>query len=239
LFAERFWKGEPAVGRRVQLGRQGEDSAWHSVVGVVPNVVQDEVDEPLRPTVYSPLAQAAPRFASLAVRTTADPLLLAEPVRQVLRELDPDLPVYWLRSLEEWIDLGRFGTRFIAALFVIFGAVALVLGGVGLYAVLAQTVGERTREIGVRRALGALDPQVVRLLLREGAQELGLGLALGLVVSAGFARFLSGELIGVDAFDPLTFGTVALVLGLAGLLAAVIPAHRAVSVDPLVALRAE
>jgi predicted permease len=240
MLARRYWPGESALGRRIRMGLREEEEPWRTIVGLVPNVVQDEVGEPVRPTVYLPLAQHSVRFISLAVRAEGgNPKALAEPVRKAVLELDKDLPVYWVRTLEEWIDLGRFGARFIAAIFSLAALGGILLGAVGQYAVLAYTVSQRTREIGVRRALGALDRDVMSLLLREGVWQLGVGLSIGVVLSLGFVRLLANALTGVGTYDPTTFGAVPLALMIAAVVASVIPALRALRVEPAVALRCE
>jgi predicted permease len=240
MMAERAWPGESPIGRRLRLGRaDDQDSPWRTVVGVVPNVVQNQVDERMLPTVYLPLSQNQARFMSIAIRTEGGPLRFAPTFRKAVLELDADLPIYWLRTLDQWIDIGRFSTNFMASLFSIFALVAIALAAIGQYAVLAYTVGQRTREIGLRRALGALDGAILQMLIRQGLFQLAVGLVLGLALSVGFARLLSRELVGVEPFDPLTFGVVLLLLVAVSALAAVLPAHRALRVDPLIALRCE
>jgi putative ABC transport system permease protein len=239
LFVERYWPKESPIGKRLKFGRD-EETPWLHVVGVVPNIVQDEVQEPIRPAVYLPLAQDPPQFMSLAARTRGrDPMALAEPVRKAVLAIDRDLPLYWVRSLQTWIDMGRFRTNFLASLFSIFAVLGLILGGVGQYALLAYSVSLRSREIGVRRALGAMDGSVLGLLVRQSFRYLAVGLSAGLLLSVWFARFLSFLLYGVEPFDPTTFAVVSFVLALTAVLAALMPARRALAVDPIVVLRYE
>jgi hypothetical protein len=130
LFVERYWPKESPIGKRVKFGRES-DNPWLTIVGVVPNIVQDEIQEPLRPAVYVPLAQDPQQFMSLAVRAAGgDPMALAEPVRKTVLAIDRYLPLHWVRTLEEWIDMGRFRTNFLASLFGIFAVLGLILGGV-------------------------------------------------------------------------------------------------------------
>jgi putative ABC transport system permease protein len=240
MLGERYWPGRSPLGQQLRLGRGEEAEPWRTVVGVVADVIQDEVDDGVQPTIYLPLAQRSARFMSIALGARGgDAMLLAEPMRKAVLELDRDLPVYWVRTLSQWIDLGRFATRFIASIFALAALAGLALGAAGQYAVLAYTVSRRTREIGVRRALGALDREVIRLLLREGAAQVSAGLLLGLILSVGLARLLANTLSGVGTFDPITYSSVAASLVAATGLASVIPARRALSVDPAVALRCE
>lgn len=235
--AERFWPGEEALGRRFKLGRDAA-APWIEVVGIVPHVPQigDEVE---RAALYLPFAQQPARFFSFTARTVGEPYAAAEALRDAVVALDADLPVYWLRSLRDWVDIAAFDHRLLAALFGVFGAFAMLLAAAGLYAVLAFQVSQRTREIGVRRALGANNRGIVRMVLAQGIWQIGIGVGIGLVLALGFAQLLAGFLYGVTAYDPLTFGGVALLLGAVALVAAVVPTRRALGVAPMMALRYE
>lgn len=160
-------------------------------------------------------------------------------MRKVLRELDPDVPLYWLRTLEELVDAGRFPARFMATLFGTFALVGIALGAVGQYAVLAYAVAQRTREIGLRRALGAADGEIRRMILRDGLRHLAIGLCAGLPLAFALARLIANELVGVEPFDPATFGGVLLGLSAAVLLASLLPVRRALRIDPAAALRCD
>jgi predicted permease len=239
LFVQRYWAGESPVGKRLRFGRES-DTPWVTVVGLVPNIVQDEIEEGSHPAVYLPLAQDPQQFMSLAVRARGgEPMALAEPVRRTVLAMDRDLPLYWVRTLEDWIKMGRFQTHFLASLFVLFAAGGLLLGGVGQYALLAYAVSLRSREIGVRRALGAMNGSVLGLLLRQSLRQLIIGLSIGLLLSLGFARFMSSVLYRVEPFDPATFFVVSAVLMATAVLAGLMPARRALSVDPIIVLRCE
>lgn len=240
LMAKAVAEGGRAVGTRLRLGRPDDpDAVTVTIVGIVPDVNQDEVDEPLAPTIYRPIAQAPPRFVSLALRTTGDPMAQAEALRLAVNALDPNLPIYWVRTLDEWIDQGRFYARLLASLFAIFAAIGLLLAAAGLYAVLAYEVSQRGAEIGVRRALGATNERIVKLLLERGVLQLSVGLGIGIAIAVPFARLLSGELFGVAPWDPATFAVVVATIAAVALLAAVAPARRALSVDPADTLRWE
>jgi predicted permease len=241
MLAEKWWPGKDPIGHRVKLVDPEKTNApWLTIVGVIPNVQQDEVADELLPTIYLPLAQSDPYFMSVALRTSGtNPMQFAETLRQTVEDLDPDQPVYWVRTLQEWINIGRFGSSFIATLFILFAIVAVTLAAAGQYALLAYTVQQRTREIGVRRALGALDKAVVRLLLGQGIRQFLIALAVGLPIAFGFAFLLANQLFGVKPFDPITFVVIPVVLFLVSVLAGAAPAHRALKVDPVIALRAE
>src|SRR4029079_13577974 len=165
-------------------------------VGVVSNVLQQDADQKQSPGVYFPLSQDPSRFISIALRTEGVPGKYAEALRKTVEKLDPDLPVYWLRTLEEWIQINRFGSNFLASLFGIFAFVAIALAAAGQYAVLAYTVSQRTKEIGLRRALGALDQKIINLFLNQGLRQLAIALIIGLPLSLIFGKLLSGELVG-------------------------------------------
>jgi ABC-type antimicrobial peptide transport system permease subunit len=142
-----------------------------------------------------------------------------------------------VRTLDNWIWAGNFTAQLVSALFSIFAIIAVVLAAAGIYGVLAYSVSQRMREIGVRRALGAVDGRILNLVLRQGVLQLGIGLGIGLLSAAGFARLLSSQLRGVTPFDALTFSVVALTLLLVGFVASLIPALRALHVNPMEALR--
>jgi putative ABC transport system permease protein len=239
MMAERFWPGEDVIGRRLKLGDPNENNPWLTIVGVVNNVQQDEINEDLRPTLYLPIEQDVPRFISVAIRTKGNPMRYAESLRKTIQDVDPDLPIYWVQPLEEWIQISRFATSFLATLFGIFAIAAILLAATGQYAVLAYTVNQRKREIGVRRALGAVDKELLNLFLGSGLKQFAIALLFGLPIAFGFATLISSELFNVKAFDPFTFFIVPATLLIVSMLAAIIPAKRALKIDPAKALRAE
>lgn len=236
-FAAREWPGGDAVGARIMLDDAARTEI--TVVGVVGDFIHDgdEFATGVRPAMYVPLAQAASRFVSFAVGTAGDPHALSAPVRAAMLRAEPDTPIYWLRSFEEVTALVTFGQRLLATLFSIFATIGLLLAAVGIYAVLAYAVGQRTRELGVRRALGASDRSVVRMVVGQGGRQYLVGIGIGLVLAAGFAQAISGFLVGVNSTDPVTFGAVAALLGVVCLLASWLPVRRALKVQPMVALR--
>lgn len=235
LLAQRLWPDADPLGRRMRLGPAGNEGEWIEVVGIIPHMPQSgDVDTP---SLYRPFDQAPTRFFSPVLRSAGDPLALAAPMRDAVVAVDANLPVYFLRTLEDWRRIASFDLRLMAALFGVFGAFAVLLAAAGLYSVLAYQVGQRVREIGVRRALGASDRGILRLVAGQGAWQLGAGLGIGLLLALGFAQLLSGLLFGVSAHDPATFIGVALLLCVVGALASLLPTRRALEVEPMVALR--
>jgi predicted permease len=239
LLVDRYWPGQNAIGRRVRLGAKGDPGEWLTIVGVVPTVLQERLEDEIYPAVYAPYTQSESRFMSLIVRTERDPSLAMESLRKTVAELDPDLPVYWLRSLEEFIRMNRFDSNFMATLFSLFAGVAIVLAAAGQYSVLAYIVGQRTKEIGVRRALGALDGTILKLFFHQGMTQLFIALVIGIPLAIGFGKLLSGQFFGVSPFDPVTLTVVPFALLMISMIAAIFPARRALHVDPAIALRQE
>ncbi|HWM94065.1 MAG TPA: ABC transporter permease [Thermoanaerobaculia bacterium] len=241
-FVEKFWPGQDPIGRRIRF-TDAEDPAaepWRTVIGVVPDLGMAEIeDNDFGPEgFYIPLAQDCPGFVSLVVRTRdANPLAITEKVRAHVTALDKDLPIYFIRSMEEVVAQTGFFQNLFATLFAIFGMVALVLASVGIYGVIAFSVEQRTQEIGIRMALGARQSSVLGLILRQGMLQLLLGLGLGLVPAWFLGKMLGGILVGVQPYDPPTFVGVCLLLAGVALLACWVPAQRASRTDPLVAIR--
>jgi predicted permease len=236
-FARRAWPGLDAVGQRV---RTGDGKGLARVVGVVREAMTYGLGEEPRPTVYWPQRQApSTRDVTLLVRSSGSAAALGASVRAELARMDKNLPVFDVRTLAGY-RASKLADRLLgAALLGTIGAVALILASIGIYAVIAFSVGQRTREIGVRVALGALDAQVVRLFVRQGLRLAGLGVALGVLLAAGAAKVLASAFFGVSAGDALAFAIVPALLAAVALLASWIPARRAARVDPMVALRAE
>jgi predicted permease len=238
-FAQKMFPGISAVGRRVRLGGANSKDPWLTIVGVVGDVFSGDNENPNPPELYRPYAQAPQPFNWIAVRTQGPPLAITGPVRSLVSQLDPDIPLYWVNTLEYQVSSELWFVRVFGTMFMIFGFVALFLAVIGLYAVMAFSVSRRVREVGIRMALGATARGVVRLILRQGLGQLAIGTVIGLAFAAWISRFMSFILFQVDPRDPVIFGGVALALGVSGVLACLIPASRATRIDPLVALRAE
>ncbi len=239
-FAERYFPGESPIGQRIRLGDSDSEEPWLTIVGVVPDMYLGSVENEDPQGVYVPLAQNDARFLSISVRAAGtDALALAPMVRDEVMAIDPDLPIYWVNTLAAVIGENTLGYRVMGLLFTVFGVVALFLGAVGLYGVMAFAVSRRTQEFGVRMALGAQAADVLRLVLKQGVLQLGIGLFLGLGVAALLLLALPNMLFNAEPWDPLIFLVISLVLFAVGMLATYVPARRATLVDPVQALRYE
>ncbi|MBA3884969.1 MAG: ABC transporter permease [Acidobacteria bacterium] len=233
--ARRFWPGQDPIGQIVQAN-YGNPA---QVVGVVGDVRQAGLAEAPPPVVYFSHRTAPRILATIVVRTSTDPRGLAEPIRQVVREVDPNQPVRSIRTLEEVFSESIARDRFFTLLFALFGGLALVLAAVGVYGVLAYSVSQRTRELGVRMALGAQRGDVRWMVLREGMLLVVGGLVLGGLAALLLTRALESQLHDVGAHDPLTFALAPLVLCAVALVACYLPAQRATRVEAATALRGE
>ena len=241
--ARRFWPGEDPVGKRLTIGMPEMHLPWLTVAGVVGDVNQNEPDEELRPHIYEPYLQASGyswiRKMNLALRTSGDPLALAAAVRREVAELDPELPVTRLRTIQQILDSSLAPRRLSMWLLTVFALAALLLAALGVYGVMAYAVARRTREIGIRMALGAQWTDVLGMILGQGMKLVAAGVAIGLAASLALTRLMTTFLYDVKPTDPLTYAAVALLLISIALAANLAPARRAVSVDPAVALRHE
>ncbi|MBL0165172.1 MAG: ABC transporter permease [Xanthomonadales bacterium] len=238
-FVEKLGGGASILGRRFRLDPDNPDGALVTIVGVIKRIQLDDLDDPVRPALLRPLRQDPERFVSLAMRTQGDPLAFVPRFNEILREVEPDTPAYWVRTYDQVIREATFGEYVLARLFLVFGVISLFLAGAGVYGVIAFSVRQRTREIGVRRALGAPTGRVLASLLGRGAWQIGLGLVIGLALAWPFARALISSLHGFDADNPQVYLLVVGILVVAAVFAVLVPAWRALRVDPLVALRHE
>ena len=237
--ASRIWPGEDALGKRIRMG--GPNGPWRTVIGVAGNVHHRGLDASEATQVYLPERQwiFADNSVALVVRTHGNPEGLARAVRAAVQAVDPTQPITAVSSMEQVIAASTAQRRLALLLFVSFAGVALVLAVAGIYGVLAGAVTERTREIGVRTALGATPRAILVMVLLQGARLAAVGLFLGLAGALSLGRFLHSLLYGVGATDPATLGGVALLLAVVALAACLLPALRALGVDPNTALRAE
>ncbi|MFN2566031.1 MAG: ABC transporter permease [Gemmatimonadaceae bacterium] len=236
--ARRLWPDADPVGKRLSLG--GARGPYLTVVGVVREALVSGLGMRPRPVVYLPQRQE-PRTLDLTllVQSTTDAHPLADPIRRALRALDPHLPIYGVQTLAQYRSDRMGELRLGSGLLALFGGLALVLATVGVYAVMAFSVNQRTREVGVRVALGALQHQVVRLFLGEGMRLAAVGIAIGLALSTLVAKAVASAFFGISAGDAVTFSAVAALLALVAVAACWIPARRAARVDPMTALRYE
>ena len=238
--ARRYWPGADPIGQTIWLGCGGnKPRTMARVVGVARDAKYETLDESPRPFVCRPLAQDWVGFVALVVQTSGSPGEFAGPLRAILRDLDPGLRVYEIRTLEQYAADSLWKLRWQALLLAVFGALAMLLAAVGLYGVVAYSVAQRTREIGIRVALGAGRGDVLWMVLGHGLRLTALGIAAGLALSAAGTRALGGLLLGVSPLDPPAFAAAALAWTAIAMLASYLPARRAMRVDPSVALRWE
>jgi putative ABC transport system permease protein len=245
-FAARFWPGEQPLGKRLRATDRNTAGEWRTVVGVVPNIMQgDPLRQQFKPLVYVPFRQEpAPPRAFFLLRTAMRPDQVAQGVRGEVQRLDPDVVLEDFTTLKgsfafdrDFMDLEHAELGKHAAVAPILAVTALLLAAIGLYAVMAHSVSQRTKEIGVRIAIGAASHDIRRLIFSEGMRPVALGLIVGLTVSLAVNRILQSQLVGVSPYDPVTLATAPAVLILVGLLACHIPSRRALLIDPAVALR--
>jgi predicted permease len=234
--ARQIWPDQSPVGARLRF-ELDPDSKWRTVVGVVPDIVHGR--DGVRPTVYSSLVQTPERFMSIAVRGDGDPRALIPAVRTALAQTDPDLALYWVRTLDEAMVVQTAGDRIIGTIFAVFAVVALVLAAAGLFGVLAFHVGQRTREIGLRRALGADDGRILKLVMRASGSQVLVGIALGMAFLPFIGRGLGRVLRNSSPYDPAIYGLVLAIMLVVAVAAMLTPTRRALRVDPAVALRYE
>jgi putative ABC transport system permease protein len=255
--ASRFFPGGSALGKRLRLGGgpDGTGMKWMQIVGVVRHVKHYGPDEDGRVEIYRPFNQFSftpdapflqgqppptfPRGMSLAVRTNTDPTALTASIRNAVRELDPDQPISFVRTMDEIVSATISPQKFATWMLGLFAGTALLLAALGIYGVMAYSVTQRTHEIGIRMALGAARADVLRMILGQGMRLTLIGVGVGLVGAFLVTRVMSTMLFGVKATDPLTYGGVAVLLAAVALVSCLLPARRATKVDPMIALRYE
>ncbi len=237
--AREYWPNASPLGKRIRFGPPEDNEPWHTVVGVVGAVRHARLDVETEKSVYLPHLQIPVNGLSLVVRAAAKPESLAGAVRSKVREIDPDLPVMRVMTMENVVAQSVWQPRLYAILFGVFAVIALLLATVGIYGVMSYTVTTRTREFGLRMALGAHSGHLLRLILGQGMRLAFLGVVVGLLGAFALTRLLKNLLFEVTATDPLTFAVITALLTLVALAACWLPARRATRVDPLVALRYE
>ncbi|HKQ79500.1 MAG TPA: ABC transporter permease [Blastocatellia bacterium] len=236
--ARALWPKQDPLGKRIKFpGSERNPQPWRSIVGVVADVAQYALDRQPPMQIYLADAQYPASFMTLVVRTASDPAGFASAVRNEVRALDKEQAVFGVAALEELIGASIALRRFLMLLLLSFAAVALSMAAVGIYGVISYAVTQRTREIGIRMALGAQASDVLRLVVGQGLRLVLSGVVIGLVVALGLTRLIKTMLFGVSARDPLTFIVISMLLTVVALLACWIPARRATKVDPLLALR--
>jgi predicted permease len=239
--AHELWPGQDPLGKRVRSGGFDANATtpWLTVVGVVGRIKQDRLDGESRIALYHPHTQYPTRAMNVTLRAPAGTASLTAAVRELVRGLDPELPVYGLRSMTERVDASLARRRFSMLLLGLFAALALTLGTIGTYGVMAYQVSQSTRELGIRLALGATPGRLLAFVLREGMALALVGVAAGLGAALVLTRAMRSLLFEVGAADPLTFLSVPALLLLAALAACYLPARRAAAVDPVTSLRSE
>jgi predicted permease len=231
--ARQLWSGQPAVGKRLSL----DDGELLEVIGIAADARYAGLREPPQPYAYRPVLQSFSPMMMLHVRTEGDPEPLLERVRHELQALDPNLPLLEPRTIGQIRNLSLWAPRMGAGLLTVFGLLALILAALGIYGVVAYSIGQRRREIGIRMAIGAGRPQVLRLILRQGMAPVVIGLVVGLAGAVAGARAISALLFGIGAADPLSLAGAVVLLALVALAAVYGPARRASGLDPVTALR--
>jgi putative ABC transport system permease protein len=235
----RFFPNADPVGRRLKFGGRASNAPWMTIVGVVGNIKTDGFDQPDQPHLYLPIFQNPGYAMAVYLRTEADPTSLTQALRQQVQAVDPDLPVFGEQTLESLVSASLAQRRFAMQMVGLFGVLALLLAGIGIYGVMAYAVSQRTREIGIRLALGASTSAILRWVLGQGLRLTLLGVAVGLLGAFALTRLLRGMLFSVAPTDPATYAGLAVLLAAVALLACYIPARRATKVDPMLALRHE
>jgi macrolide transport system ATP-binding/permease protein len=241
-FARRYWPGEQPLGKRIQMGvgLEGRNSSpYLEVVGVVKDGRYVTLGEEVRPFFYRPLAQYHQSAATLIVRTLGNPIDSVSAVREQIGSLDRNLTVYDVKTMRQHLGLALLPARLAGTILGVFGFVALILATSGIYGVMSYTVAQRTREVGIRLALGAQTSDVMRLIVRQGMKLVLIGLVIGMAGALALSRVMTSLLYGTKATEPLTFLAVSLLLGIVALLACYLPARRATRIEPLEALRYE
>jgi putative ABC transport system permease protein len=246
--AAQLFANEDPIGRRVRFTPNSPVAGqpappvpvWRTIVGISPTIRHSSPQDAEPPAVmYVPHRQNPPSGASILVRSRLDVGAVMNAVRAEVAAVDPDQPIFTAQTMDQMLEQQMWPYRVFGTLFATFAVIALVMSSVGLYAVMAYSVTQRTTEIGVRMALGAESRQVSWLILKRGLWQMGLGLSLGLAGAFGLSRVLRTLLVQVTPTDPVTFGTITAILTVVAVAACLIPARRATRVDPLVALRAE
>jgi predicted permease len=236
-FAQQYWPGDTPLGKRIKPGPVQSTQPWLNIIGIVGNVKSDSLESQVVPHIYLSTFQAPSYSSVIYARTARDPGTIGDAIRHEVQEVDPDVPVYAVRTMEEVVARSMAERRFALEILGVFAVIALLLASIGIYGVMAYTFSQRTHEIGIRIALGAQRSHILRMALGEGVILVAVGLAAGLFGALLLTQFLRSMLYAVQPTDPITFIAIAALLTSVALLACFIPAQRATRVDPLVALR--
>jgi predicted lysophospholipase L1 biosynthesis ABC-type transport system permease subunit len=237
--AARAWPGEDAVGKRLQVQPTGSPNAFAEVVGVIEHVRSQDLARAVRPQIFRPMIGFGGTQPFVVVRTATDPASLVASVRELIASMDPEAPVDRVQPMSAYVADALAQSQLTLILMVGFGAVALIMAAVGIYGVISYSVSQRTKEIGIRMALGQEAWQIRNLVVGQGLRLVVISLAIGLAVAYVLATSVSGLLYGVNPRDPVTFGAMAAFLLVVALAGCLVPARRATTVNPLSALKAE
>ena len=241
-FAEQYFANQDLIGKRVRFTRPGVDEQpddWRTIIGVSRNIKQSGInDDEQRPVFYVPLTQAPTRFMSVALNATGNPMALVPSLRDLVQQLDPELPLYWVRTLVESYEQETAPNRILGICFGVFAFIALLLAAGGLYGVISFNVNQRTPELGIRRALGAKDKSIIGIVSRQAGLQLGLGLGIGILGSVAASQVMQSIVI-VPVGNPWTYIGVGTVLILSVIVACIVPTLRAIRIEPMAALRYE
>ena len=237
--ADQLWPGQDPIGKRIHIVELPTKDPWQTVVGVVGRVKQDSLDSDPRIAFYLAHSQFPSRAMTVALRGRTTPDAMLSAAKSELRNLDPDLPLYYVRTMDQRVNESLARRRFSMLLLGFFASVALLLATIGIYGVMAYLVNQGTRELGIRIALGASRRNILNLVVRQGMALVLSGVTIGLVAAFLLTRLLRSLLFGVEATDPITFAGIALLLAAITLLASYIPAQRAARIDPLTSLRCD
>jgi len=235
--ARSYFSDTNPIGRHVSA--PGWDTSWFEIVGVVQDMRTQSLREQTPPMVYLPLYQAPEGLATFEVRTAIAPLKMSNAIRRVIKATDSRVPMYDIKTLNKRLNDSLIQERLVASLSGLFGLLALILAGVGLYGLMTYAVNRRTGEIGIRVALGAARGQIVRMILRETLQLVLIGFGIGIPAAIAASRLIKSELYGLKSDDPITLLIAICIMAGIAALAAWLPARRASRVEPMVALRAE
>ncbi|MDP9337286.1 MAG: ABC transporter permease, partial [Acidobacteriota bacterium] len=244
-FQRKYFGDQDPIGKRIHLLQlekfpDAQPDAWYEVIGIVADVKNQGLQQPVTPETWIPYTATGSAARGVLVRTTADPMLMMNAVRQEIWSTDRSVALTFTGSLESFINSFSYSQpRFGLLLITVFAIVGVILVSIGVYSVIAYTTARRTHEIGIRMALGAAGGDVQRLVIKTGLRLVALGIAIGLAASFGLARLISSQLWGVSPHDPVTLIIVPLLLLIIGVLACWIPARRATRVSPVAALRYE
>jgi predicted permease len=237
--AAQLWPRQDPIGKRIHIVELQSKDPWQTVVGVVGRVKQDSLDSDPRIAFYLPHTQFPTRAMTVALRSSTNPAAMASAVKGELRNLDPDLPTYNVRTMGQRVDESLGRRRFTMLLLGAFASIALILATIGIYGVMAYLVNQGTREIGIRVALGASRRSIHSLVVRQGMALALSGATIGLAAAFFLTRLIRSLLFSVQATDPITFGGISLLLLLIAFLASYIPARRAARIDPIISLRCD